>query len=53
MVRKVHHNMMIVLMHGSIVEFYDRIPLARVINLFSNDIINVGASFFYSFDLVV
>ena len=44
---------MIVLMHGSIIDFYNKIPIARIINLFSNDIINIEANFFYNFDLII
>lgn len=32
--------MMIFALHGSLLDFYDKIPIARLINRFSNDLTN-------------
>ena len=45
--------MMIYLLHGSLINYYNKVPIARVLNLFSNDMINIEANFFYSFDLII
>ena len=44
---------MIFALHGSILEFYDKIPIARLINRFSNDITNIEDSFMFTVNGVV
>lgn len=39
--RKIHRNMMASLLHASLNEFYDRIPIGRILNRFSKDLINL------------
>jgi ATP-binding cassette subfamily C (CFTR/MRP) protein 1 len=39
--RKLQRNMMINLLYSSLNEFYDRIPIGRIINRFSKDLVNI------------
>ena len=45
--------MMIFALHGSLLDFYDKIPIARLINRFSNDITNTEDSFMFTVNGVV
>lgn len=44
---------MIFALHGSLLDFYDKIPIARLINRFSNDITNTEDSFMFTINGVV
>ena len=52
-VRKIHHNMIIKAFHGGLLTFFDKIPIARVINKFSNDMSQIEDQFLYTISGII
>ena len=52
-IRKIHNNMIIKAFHGDLLRFFDKVPIARIINKFSNDITTIEDSFIYSISALI
>lgn len=48
MVKKLHHKMMIYATHGGLLNFFDKIPIARLLNRFTNDLNNLEDEFIWT-----
>ena len=50
MVKRLHHKMMIHATHGDLLGFYDKIPIGRLTNKFSNDLTSIEDNFIYNYN---
>ena len=48
MIKNLHNQMMIYSTHGDLLNFFDKIPIARLLNRFSNDISNIEDEFIWT-----